>query len=118
MLYGTKKVVKSSILGKKRKYFCPKIELKPCFNKNVFSQIILSQENCEERDEKLHYIPNNLNQTKLVLPWTYRKLKCMISQIQESNSQNINTVWYSLLHPVLSELYKLENHLSVTLIKN
>ena len=63
-----------------------KIELKPCFNKMVFSQIILSQENYDERDEKLHYIPNNLNQTTFVSPWTYSKLKSVFSRIQESNS--------------------------------
>ena len=56
--------------GKKENIFANKTAPKRSFNEMALSQITLSQENYNKGDEKLHYIPNNLNQTIFVEPWT------------------------------------------------
>ena len=90
MLYGAKKVVKDFICLKERIHSPHEIELKRCLDKTFFSQIILHQEKYDKQSEKLHYLPNHLNQTILVLPWTYSRLKSMLLQTQGTNSQMIS----------------------------
>ena len=60
--------------GNKENIFADKFKLKRCFNEMIYILTILCQGNTNERDEKLHYIPSSLNQTILVLPWTYNGL--------------------------------------------
>ena len=57
-------------MEKKENISADKIALKRSFNEMALSQITLSEENYDKRDEKFHYIPNNLNQTILVTPCT------------------------------------------------
>ena len=67
-----------------------------------FSQIILHQENYDEQNEKLHYLPSNSNQISLASPWTYSMLKSIFLQTQESNSQMVNA----------GKRYLVQSHLS------
>ena len=57
-------------MGKKENISANKIALKRSFNEMALHEITLSEETYAKRDEKLHYIPNNLNQTILVTPCT------------------------------------------------
>ena len=48
-------------MGKKENISADEFKLKPCFDEMIYNQTILSRENDKKQEDKLHYIPNNLN---------------------------------------------------------
>ena len=65
-----RKKEKYFFVGNKENIFASEFKLKRCFDEMIYILTIL----CRENNEKLHYIPSSLNQTILVLPWTYNGL--------------------------------------------
>ena len=117
MLYGAKEIAKDFICFKEIIYFSPQKEIKTLFWQNVFQSNNFTSRKVRQAKWEIT-LPTYLNETILVSPWTYSRLKSTFLQTQESNSQMVNATWCSLFHQVLSKLFRLENHYSVTIIKN
>ena len=63
LLYVPKEELEKVLfVGKKENISAKKLKLRRCFDGIIYTLAILFLENNDERGEKLHYIPNNLNQ--------------------------------------------------------
>ena len=70
-----KKKWKVLFVGKKENISANKFKLKGCIDGIIYILAILYRENIDERGDKLHLIPNNLNPNILVFSRTYNGWK-------------------------------------------